>query len=116
VEHERLLGDLDGNGTADIVAFGHAGVWTALGTGDGGFAPERFVLANFGFDHGWHSHTHVRLVADLDRGRRVDIVGFGDAGVWTALGTGDGGFSAERFVLANFGVNQGWRVDLPLTE
>ena len=115
-EHERLLGDLNQDGKVDIVAFGTAGVWTALASGDGGFAPEHFVLANFGFDHGWHSSKHVRLLSNLNRDRGVDITAFGDAGVWTSLGTGDGGFASEHFVLANFGFDQGWRVDLPLAE
>ena len=42
---------------------------------------------------------------------RADIVGFGDDGVWTALSNGDGTFQPARFVLSDFGVNNGWRVD-----
>src|SRR5713101_4756116 len=106
--HVRMMADINGDGRADIVAFGYAGVWTALSTGDGGFAPERFVLANFGTDHGWDPSVHVRTVADINGDGRADIVAFGYAGVWTALSTGDGGFAPERFVLANFGTDHGW--------
>ena len=47
-QHPRFLADLTGDGRADIVGFGNDGVWTALSTGDGTFAPPRFVLADFG--------------------------------------------------------------------
>ncbi len=35
-------------------------------------------------------------------------MGFGDAGVWTALSNGDGTFGSAMFVLASFGADQGW--------
>ena len=53
-------------------------------------------------------------MADLTGDRRADIVGFGDAGVWTALSNGDGSFTAPAFVTAELGANQGWRPDLHL--
>ena len=40
----------------------------------------------------------------------ADIVGFGDAGVQTALATGDGGFGSGK-LLAGFSYDQAWRVD-----
>jgi FG-GAP-like repeat len=115
-KHVRLLADINNDSKADIVGFGDAGVWTALSTGDGGFAPEKFVLANFGANQAWTTLKHVRVLAELNNDRKVVIVGFGDAGVWTALSTGDGGFDPEKFVLANFGFNQAWRPDTLLGE
>jgi len=109
--HPRFVADLTGSGRGDIVGFGNAGVWTALGNGDGTFAEARFVLANLGVDQGWRVDKHPRFVAPLRHGGPGDLVGFGDAGVWTALGNGDGTFTEARFVLANLGVDQGWRVD-----
>ena len=102
-EHPRFLADLNGDGCADIVGFGDAGVWTALGDGDGRFADAAFVLENFGIDQGWRVGEHERDVADITRDGHADIVGFGDAGVWTAIGDGHGGFPDSRFVLPNFG-------------
>jgi predicted subunit of tRNA(5-methylaminomethyl-2-thiouridylate) methyltransferase len=107
-KHVRLMADVNHDGKADIVAFGDAGVWVALSTGGGTFYPPKLVLANFGVDQGWDPAKHVRAMADLNHDGKVDIVGFGDAGVWTALGRGDGTFEAPQLVLANFGVNQGW--------
>ena len=46
-------------------------------------------------------------MADLTGDRRADIVGFGDAGVWTALSNGDGSFTAPAFVVADFGSRSG---------
>src|SRR5437764_428346 len=107
-KHVRLMADINHDGKADIVGFGDAGVWTALAKGDGGFLPEKFVLANFGVDEGWHPSKHVRLLADINHDGMADIVAFGDAGVWTALAKGAGRLLPEKFVLANFGVDQGW--------
>jgi hypothetical protein len=107
-KHVRTLADISNDGKADIVAFGDAGVWTALSTGDGGFAPASFVLADFGVSQAWDPSKHMRTMADINNNGQADIVAFGDAGVWTALSTGDGGFAPASLALANFGVSQAW--------
>jgi len=38
-------------------------------------------------------------MADISKDGRADIIGFGDAGVWTALAKGDGTFLPEHLVL-----------------
>ena len=109
----RFVVDITNDGRADIVAFGDTGVWTALGNGDGTFQPARLVLAAFGaLSGGWHVDKHPRLLGDLTGTGPMDIVGFGDDGVWTALGNGDGTFENPNFVLADLGFEAGgWRVD-----
>ena len=102
-KHPRFLANLTSSGCADIVGFGDAGVWTARGNGDGTFQDARYVLANFGVQQGWQADRHPRLVGNLTGTGQAGIVGFGDAGVWTALGDGQGGFPASNYVLANFG-------------
>lgn len=85
-------------------------MWTALGDGNGGFAAPRVVLNNFGYQAGgWQVNMHPRFVVDLNGDGMADIVGFGDAGVWTALGNGDGTFAAPRLVLGNYGVHRDGR-------
>ena len=106
-KHPRFLADITGDGRADIVGFGDAGVWTALSNGDGSFQPAQFVQAEFGFDQGWRVDKHPRFLADITGDGRADIVGFGDAGVWTALSNGDGSFQAAQFVLADLGFEGG---------
>ncbi|GAB3171460.1 FG-GAP repeat domain-containing protein [Telluribacter humicola] len=111
-QHPRFVTDLTGDRRSDIVGFGDDGVWTSLNNGNGSFQPPRFVLANFGYKAGnWRVDKHLRLMANLTRDERADIVGFGDDGVWTALNGGNGTFQAARLVINDFGYNQGWRVD-----
>src|SRR5207249_4954600 len=64
-KHVRLLADVNGDGLQDIVAFGDDGVWTALSTGTG-FAPAQFVLQAFGYNQGWRTDKHVRLLTDVN--------------------------------------------------
>lgn len=111
-KHVRLLADLNHDGYPDIVAFGDQGVFTAMNKGDrsGTFNTVQAGLTpqNFGSNQGWTVAKHVRLTAVLNTVGYADIIGFGDQGVWTALGNGDGTFQAPKLVLANFGVAQGW--------
>src|SRR6185503_346360 len=87
----RLVGDISHDGLDDVVGFGNDGVWTALSNGSG-FAPARYVLADFGYNQGWRVETHARVLAD----------------VYVALADGAGGFRPASFVLAQFGTQQGW--------
>jgi hypothetical protein len=89
---------------SDIIGFGNDGVFTALGNGDGTFKNFRLVLNNFGFNHGWRVEKHPRFVVDINGDNHADIVGFGDAGVWTALSNRNGTFQESRLVLNNFGL------------
>ena len=104
-KHPRFLADITGDGRADIVGFGDAGVWTALSNGDGTFQAPQFVVADFGFNAGgWRVEKHPRFLADITGDGRADIVGFGDAGVYVALAHSGGAFPGPvRFVLPNFG-------------
>ena len=111
-EHPRLLGTLTRSGFADIVGFGACGMWTALGNGDGTFQDPVVVNSDFGLDAGgWQVDKHPRFLADLNKDGLADVVGFGDDGVWTALGNGDGTFQSAGFALNDLGYNQGWRVE-----
>jgi len=105
----RLVGDVNGDGKADIVGFGFAGTLVALGNGDGTFANAKLVLANFGIDQGWSSdNRYHRELADVNGDGKLDIVGFGAAGTYVALATGDGTFGGAKLTFADFGTSQGW--------
>src|SRR5215469_13580010 len=110
-QHPRFVVDVTGNGKADLVGFGNDGVWVALSNGDGTFQPPKLVLAGFNPAEGWQGAKHLRIMADLNGDRRADIVGFGDAGVYSALSNGNGTFAAAAFILAEIGYNQWWRIE-----
>src|ERR1700733_1551700 len=62
---------------------------------------------------GWRVEKDPRMLAQLTPSGYLDIVGFGDCGVWTALGNGDGTFQPPRVVIPGFGYEAGgWQVDL----
>jgi len=64
--HPRFLADLTGDGRADIVGFGSAGVYVALSNGDGTFSDVGRVLDNYCYDAGgWRVDRHPRFLADL---------------------------------------------------
>jgi len=110
-QHPRFVADITGDGKADIIGFGNDGVWVALSNGDGTFQPPKLVLAGFNPGQGWQVAKHVRIMGDLNGDRRADIIGFGDAGVYSALSNGNGTFAAAAFILAEMGYNNGWRVE-----
>ena len=112
--YKRELADVNGDGMADIVGFGHAGVHVSLATGNGHFAAPTFELAAFGPGAGgWSSDDlYKRELADVNGDGMADIVGFGHAGVYVSLATGNGHFAAPTFELAAFAPGAGgWSSD-----
>jgi hypothetical protein len=105
--YPRKMGDVNGDGRADIIGFGAAGVYYSLSTG-GGFAAPVFALANFATGAGgWTNYnTYPREVGDVNGDGRADIIGFGGAGVYVSYSTG-AGFSAPVYVLATYGAAAG---------
>ena len=109
-KHLRMLADVNGDGKADIVGFGDAGVYIALSTGVG-FATPILAVNDFGYTTGWRLEQHPRMLADVNGDGKADIVSFGDAGVYIALSTGLG-FATPILAVNDFGyVAGGWRVE-----
>jgi hypothetical protein len=88
-------------------------VWVSLNNGNGTFQPPQKVIDNFAYDAGgWRVERHPRFLADLTGDRRADVVGFGDAGVWESLNSGNATFQALQKVIDNFAYSAGaWRVE-----
>lgn len=110
-QHERALGDVNGDGMADLVGFHDYGVIIALSDGssftNGGLWSEDFGS----LDDGWSNDRHVRSVADVNGDGLDDLVGFGEDGVHVALAS-DGEFLPAELWSDGFGYDDGWRVDL----
>ena len=113
-KHPRMMADTTGDGRADIVGFGNAGVYVSVAQSDGSYAAPVRVVNNFGYDAGgWRVDRHPRFMADVTGDGRADIVGFGNAGVYVSLAQSNGTFSNPIFGVANFGYNAGgWRVGM----
>lgn len=105
-KHLRTTADINGDGHADIVAFGDDGVWTALGQGNT-FGSPMFVLADLGYNQGWRVNQHPRLLGDVDDDGDDDIVAFGHYGATIAAASGDGGFVLSGGT-SEFGYGSGW--------
>jgi hypothetical protein len=109
--YPRELADVNGDGLADIVGFGIAGVTVALATGGGNFGPAILRLGAFGTSNsagGWSSDDlYPRALADVNGDGLADIIGFGIAGVTVALATGDGNFGTPTLQSSEFGTSSG---------
>jgi hypothetical protein len=111
--HPRMLADTTGDGRADIVGFGDGGVWISQAQANGSYTAPQLVVQNFGYTAGgWRVEKHPRLLADTTGDGRLDIVGFGDAGVYVSRSLGGGKFEPPGLVVTNFGyVAGGWRIE-----
>ncbi len=86
-EFPRQVADVDGDGNADIVAFGKDSVFVSFSKGDGTFEDPQRVLNEFTVNNGGFSSfdEFPRQVADINGDGNADIVAFGRNKVFTAL-------------------------------
>lgn len=84
-QHPRFVIDVNRDRFADIVGFGDAGVYVSRAVRFQFTFPTLWV-DNYGYNAGgWRVERHPRLLGNVNRDSKADIVGFGDAGAYVSL-------------------------------
>jgi subtilisin-like proprotein convertase family protein len=105
--YPRMVGDVNGDGLADIVGCGQRATYVSLSTG-AGFGPPQPWIAGFGPGAGgWSSQNiYPRMLADVNADGRMDVVGFGEKATYVALSTGSA-FGTPRVWIQGYGPSAG---------
>jgi hypothetical protein len=83
-QHPRMLADVNGDDKADIVGFGDRGVYVSLSTGTDFSDPQLRILDYGYYAGGWRTENNPRIMADVNNDAKIDIVGFGNRGVYVS--------------------------------
>jgi|GEM_PF-6652611 len=105
--YPRAIGDVNGDGRADVVAFGNVGVFVFFST-ESGFSDPQFLVGNYGRKAGgWTSFDrYPRTMGDVDDDGKADIIGFGESGVYVSFSTGED-FTESKFFPIGYGSESG---------
>ncbi len=109
----RFLEDANGDGKKDLITFDQDGVVVSLSTGSG-FANEKLWNDQYGSSAasgGWNLTNHVRVLADVNGDGKIDVVGFGNAGVYVALSNGSQFVPVSTAASSDFCYNANWRTN-----
>ncbi|GGG72065.1 hypothetical protein GCM10011374_41030 [Kocuria dechangensis] len=110
-QHPRTVGDVSGDGRADVVGFGDRGVHVSRSIltppRNINFYPPALEVADFGVAQGWRVDRHPRLLGDVTGDGVDDVIGFADAGIRASFGGRDGLHSTGQY-NGEFGYQDGW--------
>lgn len=107
------LGDINGDGRADVCGRGRRGVHCAHANPGGGFGSLSMRTANgdFGDDQGYAQASRATSVGlvDVDGDGLLDVCGRDAVGIRCAANNGNGFFPSDRaWLVDDFGDSEGW--------
>jgi len=105
-QYIRTIGDVNGDGMADLIGFGYQAVYTYLSNGINAFV-SGFSVSGFTINpDGWSVEKHPRYIVDVNGDGNDDIVGFSEDNVLVSLSTGVS-FLQPQVWSNYFGYNDG---------
>ena len=114
-KNPRMVDDVNGDGYDDLIGFSNDGVRVALSNGDGTFGDVYTAFkGDFTYADGYTSqNVYPRMVGDINKDGRADIVGIDDNQVRFAWGQEDGTFYQPQVFNYNdqhnfLSKSQGW--------
>jgi hypothetical protein len=78
-----LVGDVNGDGRADLIGVNDGSSWVMLSSGHGFGAPQLWSATPF---HG----TRATVMGDVNGDGRADLIGVNDSSSWVMLSSGHG--------------------------
>jgi hypothetical protein len=88
-KHVRTFGDVNNDGTDDLVGFGDSGVLVSPSNGSSLTAAATYWKMGYGYvNGGWRVDRHPRMVADVNADGMADVVGFATNGVLISTSNG----------------------------
>ena len=96
-------------GSADIVGFGRKNVLIMRN----GIRREIInASTKLTLQDGWSNEKHIRTLGDTTGDGHLDLIGFGDTGVFVSRNNGDNTFQSASMIHGDLSYNMGWRADL----
>ncbi len=110
VNHPRVMADVNGDDYPDIVGFGGAKTFARINDKANGFTAEIWNTPLFSYSKAYRIGKHLRLLADVNKDGKNDIIAFANAAVAISQAQ-ETNFNNTFYTATNsFAYNNGWRI------